>query len=279
MLTFAMRSSEEDQITFLSSASFGSTVAFSTVFFPAATLISGLSSVISVTLWVTLMLILARMLLPSFAIATMRAVPRFTPVTFPFSSTVASFSSTLLQVTSRMEASAGSIAALREIVSPTATVFTGAVTLMRLTGFTTSTRYRTWASGSATLDTVTMVSPAFSPVIRFPPTRITVSSSAVRIAFLFFTLFGITVAFRSRLFLTGSTSTGSPSASPPAFSSPAIAGSAASCSGSFAVLTSSVTLSPSAIPGRLRQSTARISIRETSTFFMFLQPPCVRSSV
>ena len=92
LFTVAMLSSEEVQITFLSSVFFGSTVARITPLRPASSVISVLSSVISSALWVTRTLMLARTLLPSVAVATIRALPRSMPVTTPFSSTVATFS-------------------------------------------------------------------------------------------------------------------------------------------------------------------------------------------
>ena len=78
---------------------------------------------------------LARMLLPSFAVAVILTFPRFTPVTFPFPSTVAIFSSWEAQVTSCIAASSGRTDAVRLIVCPTATSFSDDATAIRVTGW------------------------------------------------------------------------------------------------------------------------------------------------
>ena len=162
--TMAMLSSEEDHATLLSFVAAGSTVAFRLAVPPAFTVSSVLSSRISSAFWVTWMLMFARTLLPSSAMAEIRVLPRARPVTVPLASTVAAFSLEEIQVTRRIVASSGRNSGVRVIVSPAATLFRDAVTEIRFTGWITTARYCTFASGSCALAIVSRVLPGFSPV-------------------------------------------------------------------------------------------------------------------
>ena len=75
---------------------------------------------------------------PSAAVALIIAVPLPTPVTTPFSSTVAAFSLPLDQVTALMEAFSGEYVTLRGSVPPMMVVFCAAVICILVTGCTTS---------------------------------------------------------------------------------------------------------------------------------------------
>ena len=110
-----------------------------------------------------------------------------------------------------MEASSGANAAVSVTVPPAATLFSEAVTEMRVTGWITATRYRIITAGSSALAMVSRVSPFFWPVTPLLFTFRISGFSAVSVTFLFFTLFGITDTGIRKVFFTGITSTGSSS--------------------------------------------------------------------
>ena len=139
LLTVAMLSSEEDQITFLLSVSFGSTFALRFPVRPTAIVISaGLISMPS-AFWTTFMVLLARIPLPSAAVAIRRPFPCLMPVTVPFASADTNLSSPD-QITLLIVAFSGSTLAVAVICPPTVTVGSEVWIVTLVTGCTTSTR-------------------------------------------------------------------------------------------------------------------------------------------
>ena len=133
LFTVAMDSSEEVQITFLLSASFGSTVAWQLPVRPTAIVISGVLSSMLSGFWTTFTLMFARTLLPSADVAIIRPFPCFRPVTVPFSSTETNLPSPA-QVTLLIVAFSGAKFAVAVICPPTITLGSEVCTVTLETG-------------------------------------------------------------------------------------------------------------------------------------------------
>ena len=208
---------------------------------------------------------MARTPLPSFAVAVIRTLPFLTPVTVPFASTVAMPSLEEAQDTVFSCASSGVKTGVRESVFPAATDFSGAVTVSRVTGWKTITRYFWDTEGSALLVTVITVWPACIGCRVVPLTLTTSSLSTVTSTFLFFVFFGRTVtasfvAFFVRTRTTGSVSVPSGAVSPSACTK--------ASSGVLTGVTSNVIVALSSASAAVQLHSIISASRETRIFFI-----------
>ena len=205
--TVAMEVSEEDQVTVLSLASAGSTWAFACAFRPTVTGISAWVILMEVTGCVTVIRTEPVAFEPSAAVATMVAVPFFTPVTMPPSSTVAMAGFLELQVTSVMEALSGAQTASTSIREPAATFLSPASMVIFLTGWMTITRKVSVTSGFWALCTMRSHSPRCTAFRLVPEIRATPASVVVYVIFLLEASSGVQVVDSCTAAPAGSTST------------------------------------------------------------------------
>ena len=195
--TVAMRSSELVQVTLLSLASAGCTVTFACVYRPVVTRISAGLILSPVTGWITEIVMFPFAPDPSAAVAVITAFPRFSPVTFPFESTLAICGFFDAQTIPLMEASAGWHSPVSRIVNPLATVLFSAWIWMDFTGWVTRILKVSVASGLSALVMVMSHSPrciALSALLFI--TLATPSSSVVNRTVLLLASIGVHTAER-----------------------------------------------------------------------------------
>ena len=196
--TVATASLSDAQLTLLSVASSGFTVAVRVASSPTIRVSSLLSRLTLSTATPLALTVTAQLALfaPSLVVTVTAVVPGALATTLPLSSTLATEGSELLQLTSLSVASAGDTVAVRVASSPTSRLSSllSRLTLSTATAFASTVTAQVAVLPPSLVFTVMVAEPAFTPVTTPSATDATASSELLQLTLLSAASSGLTVA-------------------------------------------------------------------------------------